>query len=120
MIIKIRRGSSRSISNTITRIKLQSVEEKWVKCIYPFSRSTFNIDIGDGVPIKISSSSFMDIINDERVNYNYCNFCGNIQKKNIDACMICDHGNKGFEQLISDDLSFSFSTWGVVKSVFGI
>ena len=118
MIVKIRKGASRGVSSEAIRRRILNVEGWWVKCVPPFSRSVMNIVIDDGSPLRVDSSSITEIINDERVNYQYCSYCGHSHKIGIDVCEHCGKTKEYFEPLMLNDISMSMSD--VVKSVFGI
>lgn len=124
MIVRISPRITRSISNESVRLRLHKVlkDNSWFKCVTPFERSRFNIIIDNEGPIILSSSSITEIINDERMNYEYCNYCGHTQKRGLGKCSSCTHPKAFLENLLPSYHydSVPETALSAVQTVFGI
>lgn len=119
MIVKLAVGISRRFPQTIRHIILRT-EGKWIKCAPPFQYNTLNVII-DGHDYRILSSSITNTINDERVNYVQCSYCGTTQLKCREECESCNRDKTYLKPLIdSDCLGFDEVIKDSLFTVFGI
>ena len=121
MIVRISRAATSGIGIERIRQRVLKSINGWLKVVPPFERGYLNVKFDDGDPIKINNSVIIEIINDERVNYQYCTYCGHSQKAGLDACSACLRGKDYLEPLSGvnyKDVSELASS--AIKSAFGI
>lgn len=89
MIVKLaKRTSASSGFNDEDGKVIASIEGYWVKAIPPYDRTHITILV-NGKKYRVANTFVKEIINEERSNHYYCNYCGYIQEGFTEKCPNC-------------------------------
>ncbi len=102
MIVKFIRDLYRTYSvGSPTREFFKENGDRWFRVEKPFNTRHVSVKIFDGESTMSISSRFVEeIINDERVGFQSCGYCGHVQEKGKGNCTLCKSGGKYLMDLI--------------------